>query len=345
MSIWKQTSQRRSRSWICLPKASWTSFVLVLALCAAFSEFAAAQPRRLPVKIGEVWNGTEAIAAPYRQPYVKEMRALGWIDGQTAQFLVRYDDGDASRFPALIGELLALDIDILVVVDKALADAHKATTTVPIVCVDLYDPVAEGVSSSLARPGGNITGVSWQTIETAAKRLELAKELIPGLRRVALLTDAGDRGAVIEASGLRTTAATAGLRLREFALRHPRELPGAFATLKADRPEILLVSTNPLMGLHIDEIARFASSISLPTISEVAEFAEAGILLTYGPDVAETFKRGAIQVDRILKGMKPGDLPFEQPTKFDLVVNMKTARTLGLIVPESIMVRTTRVIR
>jgi ABC-type uncharacterized transport system substrate-binding protein len=344
VSVWMQTVRRRGRSATRQRAERWKTLLLLLALCAISVDSAAAQSRRLPPKIGEVWNGTESQAAPYRQPYIEQMRALGWIDGQTAQFLVRYDDGDSSRFPALMVELLTLDVDILVVVDKALAAARRATTTVPIVCLDLYDPIAEGITSSLAKPGGNITGVSWQSIETAGKRLELAKELIPGLRRVALLTDAGDAGAAIEANGLRRTATSVGLKLRTFALRYASELPAAFAAIKSDPPELLVISTNPLMALHIDEIARFASSISVPTVSEVAEFAEAGILLTYGADVSETFKHGAVQVDRILNGMKPGDLPFEQPTKFELVVNMRTARSLGLTVPEAIMVRATKVI-
>ena len=140
------------------------------------------------------------------------MRALGWIDRQTAAFVVRYDDGDPSRLPVLAAELLGLGIDVLVVNTRALPAARKATTTTPIVCLDMFDPIAEGVTSTLARPGGNVTGVSWQSVETGAKRLELAKELLPGLKRVALLTDAEDPGAMVEAKGLRATAASTGYR-------------------------------------------------------------------------------------------------------------------------------------
>jgi putative ABC transport system substrate-binding protein len=273
------------------------------------------------------------------------MRSLGWIEGRTAQFLVRYDGGDISRLPALAKELIGLGVDVLVVNGRALPAARRATTTLPIVSLDMWDPVAERVTSSLAKPGGNVTGVSWQTIDSAGKRLELAKELLPGLRRVGLLTDAGDPGAVIEAKGLRTIAANAGVKLLIFEVRHPREFAAAFAAIKSARTEALIVSTSTLTIHHLARILSFASSSRLPTISEAAKFAEAGVLLTYGPDVSETYKRGALLVDKILQGKKPVELPFEQPTKFELAVNLNTSKALGLTIPESIMIRATRMIR
>jgi putative ABC transport system substrate-binding protein len=318
---------------------------LLLALCGLCAEFAAAQRRQPLPQIGELWSGTESVLEPYREPYVHGMRELGWIDRQTAAFVVRFDGGDPSRLPALAAELAALGIDVLVVNTRALPAARKATTAIPIVCLDMFDPVAEGVSSSLARPGGNVTGVSWQSVETGAKRLEFAKELIPGLQRAALLTDAEDPGAMVEAKGLSATAASSGIGLRIFAIHDPREFPATFAAIKTYRPNALIVSTNTLTILHLDEIVRFASNSRLPTFSEAADFAEAGFLLTYGPDVPDTYRRGALQVDRILNGATLGDLPFEQPTKFDLVVNMKTAKALGLTIPDTIVLRATRVLR
>jgi len=329
----------------CTHTQRWTAITLLLALCGVCVEAATAQDRRVPPRVGELWSGNEVAAEPYRRPYLEGMRALGWVDGQTMRSIVRYDDGDPSRFSALAAELIALGIDVLVVTDRALPGARNATTRIPIVCLDMYDPIAEGVTSNLARPKGNVTGVSWQSIETAAKRLELAKQLLPGLRRVALLTDAGEPGAVIEANALSATAASAGVKLRIFAVRLPEELPAVFATLKSDRPEVLIVSTNSFTTINFEAIVRFVSGSKLPAISEAAEFARAGFLLTYGPDVSDTYRRGAIQVDRILRGMKPGDVPFEQPTKFELVVNLRTAKALGLKVPELIMVRATEVIR
>ena len=343
---WMQTLRPWGRAALRLCTKRWALLILfLLGVCGPWTELATAQARRSLPKIGELWSGTESSLASYRQPYVKGMRALGWIDGRTATFVVRYDQGDPSRLPALAAELLGLGIDVLVVNTRALAAARKATTTVPIVCLDMFDPVAEGVTSTLARPGGNVTGVSWQSVETGAKRLELAKETLPDLERVAVLTDATDRGAMVEAKGLSNTAARTGVTLRIFGIRHPREFPATFAAIKRYRPSALIVSTNTLTILHLGEIVRFASSNQLPTFSEAAEFAEAGILLTYGPNVSDTYRRGALQVDRILKGTNLNDLPFEQPTKFELVVNMKTATALGLTIPKAIISRATRVLR
>jgi putative tryptophan/tyrosine transport system substrate-binding protein len=341
-----QTSRRWGRAALHQCTDRWAPLILLLlAVCGPWAEPATAQARRSLPKIGELWSGTESSLESYRQPYVEGMRALGWIDRKTATFVVRYDDGDPSRLPALAAELLGLGIDVLVVNTRALPAARKATTTIPIVCLDMFDPIAEGVTSTLARPGGNVTGVSWQSVETGAKRLALAKELLPGLKRVALLTDAEDSGAMVEAKGLRATAARTGVPLRIFGIHDPREFPATFAAIKSYRPSALIVSTNTLTILHLDEIVRFASSNQLPSFSEAAEFAEAGLLLTYGPDVSDTYRRGALQVDRILKGTNLNELPFEKPTKFDLVVNMKTAKALGLTIPKAIISRATRVRR
>ena len=202
-----QTPRRWSRPALHPCTKRWALLILfLLVVCCTWTKLATAQARRSLPKIGELWSGTESRLESYRQPYVKGMRALGWIDRQTAAFVVRYDDGDPSRLPVLAAELLRLGIDVLVVNTRALPAARTATTTIPIVCLDMFDPIAEGVTSTLARPGGNVTGVSWQSVETGAKRLALAKELLPGLKRVALLTDAEDPGAMVEAKGLSATA-------------------------------------------------------------------------------------------------------------------------------------------
>jgi putative tryptophan/tyrosine transport system substrate-binding protein len=341
-----QTSRRWSRAALRQCTDRWALLILFLvAVCGPWTDLATAQARRSLPKIGELWSGTESSLNSYRQPYVEGMRALGWIDRKTATFVVRYDNGDPSQLPALAAELLGLGIDVLVVNTRALPAARRATTTIPIVCLDMFDPIAEGVTSTLARPGGNVTGVSWQSVETGAKRLELAKELLRGLKRVALLTDAEDSGAMVEAKGLKATAGRTSVPLRIFGIHDPGEFPATFAAISSYRPSALIVSTNTLTILHLDEIVRFASSNQLPTFSEAAEFAEAGVLLTYGPDVSDTYRRGALQVDRILKGTNLKDLPFEKPAKFDLVVNLKTAKALGLTIPKAIILRVTRVLR
>jgi len=197
----------------------------------------------------------------------------------------------------------------------------------------------------LGAPVGNLTGASGQSGESAAKRVELAHDLIPRLQRIALITDPGDIGATIDAKSSRAAAARLGLDLRTFEVHHARDYPGAFAAIKRYRAQALMVTTSTLTIDNLKQTASFASSNRLPAFSEYSSFADAGFLLTYGVGYVHLFKLAAIQVDKILKGAKPASLPWEQPTEFELVVNMKTAKALGLKIPESIMVRATRVIR
>jgi len=273
------------------------------------------------------------------------MREHGWVQGRNVEFIERFDEGGKAGLPQLAAELVALGVDVLAVSDYAVPAALAATNTVPIVVIDAYDAIGEGMTSNLRKPTGNLTGVSWQSTETAAKRLELAKELLPKLMRVALLTDPSDAGPVVEAKGFRAAAASLKIPLKVFEARHADDFPAAFAAIKQYRPQALMITTNGLMIENLEQILRFASSVRLPTFSEAAPFAEAGVLLTYGPDISDAYRRAATQVDKLLKGAKPADLPFEQPGKFELAVNMKTAKALGLRVPRSIMVRVTRIIQ
>lgn len=333
-----------------LPRAArkgrrlFASAIFVMAF-ACFSSSTAAQSRALP-KIGEIWGATNAEAmAPYLQPYMARMRELGWIDGKTAQFIVRYYTPDKGDVSTVVRELVAQKVDVLVLSDFACASAREVTATIPIVCADMYDPILEGASTSLARPSANMTGVSWQSIETAAKRVELAKDLLPNLKRAALIFDATDRGAMIESKGFAQGATKVGAKLDTFRLREPRDLEAALAAMKKTRPDVLLVAVSPRTIANLDRIMAIAAEIRVPTISEIGEFARHGVLLTYGVNIDETYSRAADLTHRILKGTKPRDLPFEQPTKFDLVVNLKTAKALGIKIPESIMLRATEVIR
>lgn len=308
-------------------------------------QHAIAEERKLP-KIGEIWGATSADEiAPYRQPFMARMRELGWIDGKTAQFISRYYSPGAGKVSTVARELVAQKVDVLVLSDFACASAREVTTTIPIVCMDMYDPILEGASSSLARPSANMTGVSWQSIETAAKRVELAKDLFPRLKRAALIYDAADNGAMIESRGFVQGAKKVGARLDVFGLRAPRDLDAAIVAIKNARPDVLFVAVSPLTIANLNKIVAFAAEVNVPTVSEIAEFAKRGILLTYGVIIDETYSRAAELTHRILKGSKPRDLPFEQPTKFDLAVNLKTAKALGIKIPESIMLRATEVIR
>ena len=311
------------------------------------TEPAAAQDRKLP-KIGEIWGINAEEIAPYRRPFLKRMRELGWIDGKTAQFVIRYyshEAGNDSSVAKIAKELVAQKVDVLVVSDYAWRGTREATTTIPIVCMDMYDPILEGASSSLARPSGNLTGVSWQSIDTAAKRVELAKDLMPNLKRAALIFDATDPGAVIESKGFALGAKKVGARLDVFGLRGPQDLAAAIAAIKNAPPEVLFVAVSPFTILNLSKITQLVAEAHIPTVSEIGEFARRGLLLSYGVNTDETYSRAADLTHRILKGAKPRDLPFEQPTKFDLVVNLKTAKALGIKIPESIMLRATEVFR
>ncbi len=302
------------------------------------------QQRKLPT-IGELWAATSAEAAPYREPFVARMRQLGWIDGKTAHFITRYYGADLAKGRAQAKELVALKVDVLMVTDAALPAARAVTTTIPMVCPDMFDPIAEGVSTSLARPSGNITGVSWQSIDTAAKRVEIAAELLPKMRRAILIYDATDPGATIESKGFEQGARNVKIPLEVFGVRGVGDLDAALARVRQTPPDVLFVSVNFFTIMQLSKIMNVANDLKVPTVSEIGLFAEAGALFSYGVDINETYARGADLVHRILKGAKPHQLPFEQPVKFDLIVNAKTAKTLGVKIPESIMLRAERVIR
>ena len=298
-----------------------------------------------PKKIGVLWSGTREGTADYWGAFVKDMNELGWVEGKTAKFIMRFDTDDKTQLPKLAGELVTLGVDVIALTSVTAPAARKATTTIPIVSVDSADPIVEGLTKSLSRPIGNLTGVSWQSSETAVKRIELAKELVPGLKKIALLTDLGDPACVAEAQGYRAGVAGSGIELRIFDVRHSRDFPAAFTAIQAYRPEALIYPTTTLTVVNLQQTLRFVSNIRVPTFSEAAQYAEAGILLTYGPDYIDAYKRGALQVHKVLNGAKPANRPWEQPMKFELVVNMKNAKALGVKIPESIAVRATRVIK
>jgi putative ABC transport system substrate-binding protein len=301
----------------------------------------AQQPKPLP-KIGILWSGTPEATAPYVGALTQGLREFGWVDGQTAQIIIRYDNGDTSKLPKMARDLVALGVDVLAPTTLAVPAARQATTSIPIVATDAYDPIEQGWTDSLSHPKGNLTGVSWQSIETAARRLEMAMDSIPRLRRVVLLTDLGDPGAIVESNGLRRAAKRTNVELRVVDLR---DVKAAFASIRSYRAQALIVPTTILTIDRMDKIVRFARDNRLPAIGEDGEFADAGFLYAYGANVPAIFKRAAYLIDRILRGAKPSELPYEQPTVFDLVVNLNTASALGIVVPESIQLRATRVIK
>lgn len=261
-------------------------------------------------------------------------------------FEARGADGKVERLAVLAAELVRLKVDAIVTAGTAAAQAaRQATATIPIVMATSGDPVGVGLVASLARPGGNVTGVSTLNVELGAKRLQLAREVVPGASRLAILGDAGSPTSV---SGIRETQAAAralGVHLHAVSVRGPAELDGAFSMIARERPAALIVTPSAVFFGERRRLATLAVKHRLPTVSGSREYAEAGGLIAYGADRAEALRRAAVYVDKILKGARPGDLPIEQPTTFELVVKLKTAKALGLTIPPSVLLRADQIIQ
>ncbi len=282
---------------------------------------------------------------PVLDAFRQGLRELGWIEGRNLAIAYRYAEGRMDRFPELAAEFVSLKVDVIVVSGfPAARAATRATSTVPIVMAYVADPVGTGLVASLARPGGNLTGLASFTLELEAKRLELLKEAVPKLRRVAYLWNA----AIPEAKGslrdLQVAARTLGVRLQSVEVRGPEEFESGFTAMIRKRAEGLLVLADPFTVTHQKRIVDLAAKNRLPLVSGFSGFAEAGGLMSYQVNLPDLFHRAAAYVDKILKGAKPADLPVEQPSKFELIINLKTAEALGLTIPPSILVRADRII-
>ena len=319
----------------------WVSALLIACLTAP--GLVIAQDRRDLPKLGALWVFDPSTAAPYVRAFKEALRERGWIDGRTIQIIERYDNNDPARRQIIAEEVVALQVDLLHVNDAILPAARKASQTIPMVCPDFYDPIEEGFTTSLARPDGNVTGMSWQTIESAIKRLQLTRELVPRARRIGWLFDTTDPGAAIELRGIVAAARVTGVTIEKFEFRTSADAELQLARLKGAHLDALIVpySVWPV----IDRIIQVATANRLPVISEPVEFARAGSVMTYGPDTLHMIRRSAYLVDALLKGASPADLPIEQPTWFHLTVSLKAAQALGITIPVSIMQQATEVIR
>jgi ABC-type uncharacterized transport system substrate-binding protein len=316
-------------------------WLLLLALCLLAPWGAGAQPPGAVPRIGLLDSGSLAARASLWEAFRQGMRELGYIEGRTVVFEARGADGESERLPALAAELVRLKVGVIVTATTAVQAARQATATIPIVTAS-GDPLATGLVTSLARPGGNVTSVTTLSIELSAKRLDLARELVPGASRLAVLWHVGSVGVDPGERIVRDTEAAArvlGVSLDVVGVRSPAELDGAFATIARGRPAVLIVAPGPVFFKERQRLAELAVKHRLPTVFAQREFAEAGGLIAYGANLAELFRRAAAYVDKILKGARPGDLPIEQPTKFELVVNLRTAGRLGFTVPQSILLR------
>ena len=320
--------------------------VLGLTLCGA-PLAAEAQPPGQLRSIGLLdYSTPDPARLAWWDGFLRQMGELGYVEGRTVAFERRWARGETKRLPGLVTELVGLDVDIIVTAGTpALMAAHAATTTIPIVMAPGGDPVELGIVPSLARSGGNVTGVTSLTADLTAKRLELLRELLPNASRMAVLWDPTSRGAHIAIGATRVNAERMRLEIRTYTARTPDDLERVFSAMVTDRAVGLNVATSPMFFTERRRIASLALKHRLPLMVGAREYAEAGALASYGTDYVDLFGRVATYVDKILKGAKPADLPIEQPTRFQLVLNLKTAKALGLTIPNSLLLRADQVIQ
>jgi len=298
------------------------------------------QPAGKVSRIGVVVGGVD-----YTDNLRQGLREQGWVEGQNVVVLKRVWEGRTEQFPKIIADLIQLKVDIIVSSSTpAVRAAKESTRTIPIVMAGLTDPVGAGLISSLARPGGNITGLTNIFTELSAKRLELLKEVAPRVSRVAILWNPTHPGQAIAWQQTQQAAQTLGLVLFSAEVRRPEDFNPAFTAILVERAEALLVLPDPLTSFHRHQTADFAVKQRLPSVYAASYWVQAGGLLSYGPSFPEIWRRAGVYVDKILKGARPADLPIEQPTKYELVINLKTAKALGLTIPQSLLLRADQVI-
>jgi putative ABC transport system substrate-binding protein len=319
-------------------------FITLLGGAAAAWPLAARaqQATKLPT-IGFLGAGTPSGWSHWVAALVQRLRELGWIEGRTVAIEYRWAAGRSERYAEIAAEFVRLKVDVMVTSGAAVPAAKQATSVIPIVFATAANPVGTGLVASLARPGGNVTGLSGQATDLAAKRLELLREVVPGLRRLAIMANVGYPAAVLEMDEVQAVARTLGIEVATLEIRRAEDIAPAFEALKG-RAEALYVCTDPLVNTNRIRINTLAQGARLPTMYSVREYVEAGGLMSYGPNFPDQFRRAADYVDKILRGAKPGDIPVEQPTKFDLVLNLTTAKVLGLTIPESFLLRADEVI-
>ena len=303
----------------------------------------AQQAGKLPT-IGYIASSTPSAESQRIAAFLQRLRELGWIEGRTVAIEYRWAEGRTGRFAEIAAELARLKVDVIVTAGAAPVFAAKqATSFIPIVFAIATDPVGTGIVASLARPGGNATGLSYLGRDLAAKRLELAREVFTGLARLAIMANSGAPGARVEMREIHTAASTLGLGVATYEIEREEHIAPAFAALK-DRADALYVCADPLVNANRMHIVTLALSARLPTIFGERENVDAGGLMSYGPNVPGMFRRAAELVDKILRGAKPGDIPVEQPTRFEFVLNLITARALGLEIPPTLLARADEVI-
>jgi putative ABC transport system substrate-binding protein len=319
-------------------------FIMLLGGAAAWPLAARAQQAAKLPTIGFLVAGTPSSHGQWVAAFVQRLRELGWIEGRTITIEYRWAEGRSERFAEIAAEFVRRKVDVIVTsATEAVVAAKQATSVIPIVIAAAGDPVGTGLVASLARPGGNVTGLSIQQTDVAAKRLELLREIVPGLRRLAILGNVSGPAVVLDMREAEAAARTLGMEVITSEIRRGEDIAPAFAALKG-RAEALYLPIDPLVNTHRFRINTLALAARLPTVHTSREWVEVGGLMSYGANVPDLFRRAANYVDKILRGAKPGDIPVEQPSKFDLIINLTTARALDLSVPESFLLRADEVI-
>ena len=303
---------------------------------------AAAQHAGKAYRIGFVSNSNPAGGTALVDPFRQGLAELGWIEGQNITIEYRWAEGDLGRHPRLIAELVALKVDILVLAGTSAGRAAvQATRTIPIVAAIIGDPAAAGLVKSLAKPGGNFTGLAWQASDLVTKQLQLLQEMVP---KVALLAALGHAANPTARTAAELAARTLGAKLDVVEVGVPADIPGAFDAAQRRGAGALIILPSPMFYAERRQLVQLAARHRLPAIYEVKEYVHEGGLASYGPSFPEMYRRAATYVDKILKGGKPAELPMEQPTKFELALNVGTARALGLSIPPSLRLRADHVI-
>ena len=326
-----------------MKRAAVSSFLVVAVLLAIGVVAEAQQAKQIP-RIGVVVSGrAEGSELAFRQG----LRDLSYVEGKNLLIEYRYGEGKLDRIPGLVNELVEQNVDLLFVTNQvAIRAATKATKTIPIVIVSSVDPVTAGIVASLSRPGGNVTGLSQFHRELSAKRVELLKEILPKMSRLAVLWDPEGPGPKVALIEYEAAARAFKLAFQSLEIRGPKpNIEGAFQTAKTGRADALIIVVNPLTSVHHQAIVELATRNHLPSMVESGQYVDRGGLAYYGANAADIFRRAATYVDKILKGTKPADLPVEQPLKFEFIVNLKTAKQIGLTIPPNVLVRADRVIK
>ena len=320
-------------------------FIITLGILLG-SLAAQAQQTGNVYRIGFLGNSTAALEANLVGPFREGLRDLGYVEGRNVLIEYRWAEGKYDRFPALIGELLALKVAVIVTAGTpATLAVKKATTSVPLVMSAVGDPVGAGIVPSLSHPGGNITGLTAISTEMDAKRLELLREVVPSVSYIAVLWNAASPLQVLAEKQVQAAAQVLRMRVLSLGVKTEEEIKSALAVMARERPDALLVLADRLLLHHRALIMDFATRHRLPGVHAYRELVEAGGLMSFGPSYADMHKRAAYFVDRILKGAKPGDLPVERPRTFELVINLKVAKALGLTIPQSVLLRGTEIIQ